>query len=77
MTDTYTPPKKWTNDQENGGQWASINRPDSGARFERDLPQGKHPFQLYSMGTPMVKKSPLCLKNYSPLAFKPLNMMRT
>ena len=49
---TYTPPKVWKWEQENGGEWASINRPDSGARFEQTLPQGKHDFQLYSMATP-------------------------
>jgi GST-like protein len=49
---TYTPPKIWTFDDENGGAFASINRPTAGARFQRTLPRGKHPFQLYSMATP-------------------------
>ena len=48
----YEVPKVWKFDSENGGQFASINRPDSGSRFEKDLPRGKHPFQLYSMATP-------------------------
>ncbi|MDA8622020.1 glutathione-dependent disulfide-bond oxidoreductase [Psychrosphaera sp.] len=48
----YTPPKVWTWDKENGGEWASLNRPDSGSRFEQSLPVGKHPFQLYSLATP-------------------------
>ena len=52
MSDIYIPPKIWTNDAENGGQFASINRPTAGARFEEDLPRGKHPFQLYSLATP-------------------------
>lgn len=56
MANEYIPPKVWTNDNENGGQWASINRPDSGARHEQELPVGKHPFQLYSMGTPNGQK---------------------
>jgi GST-like protein len=56
MSNEYIPPKVWTADSENGGTWASINRPDSGARFERDLPIGEHPFQLYSMGTPNGQK---------------------
>jgi GST-like protein len=56
MTNEYIPPKVWTNDNENGGQWASINRPDSGARHEQALPVGEHPFQLYSMGTPNGQK---------------------
>lgn len=49
---TYIPPKIWTNDAENGGKFASINRPTAGARFEKELPRGKHPFQLYSLATP-------------------------
>ncbi|MBJ4025729.1 glutathione-dependent disulfide-bond oxidoreductase, partial [Salmonella enterica subsp. enterica serovar Derby] len=56
MANEYIPPKVWTNDNENGGQWASINRPDSGARHEQELPVGEHPFQLYSMGTPNGQK---------------------
>lgn len=56
MANEYIPPKVWTNDNENGGQWASINRPDSGARYEQELPVGEHPFQLYSMGTPNGQK---------------------
>lgn len=49
---TYTPPKVWKWDTENGGQWSSINRPTAGAQFEKDLPVGKHPLQLYSLATP-------------------------
>ena len=56
MAHEYIPPKIWLNDSENGGQWSSINRPDSGARHERELPVGLHPFQLYSMGTPNGQK---------------------
>lgn len=48
----YTPPKVWTWDQENGGQFASINRPIAGATHDKALPVGKHPFQLYSLATP-------------------------
>jgi GST-like protein len=56
MTNEYIPPKVWTNDNDSGGQWASINRPDSGARHEQALPVGEHAFQLYSMGTPNGQK---------------------
>lgn len=49
---TYTPPKVWTWEQENGGQFASINRPIAGATHDKDLPVGTHPFQLYSLATP-------------------------
>ena len=50
--DTYTPPEVWTWEQESGGTFASTNRPIAGATHDRKLPVGKHPFQLYSMGTP-------------------------
>ena len=49
---TYTPPKVWTWEQESGGQFASINRPIAGAKHDKELPVGEHPFQLYSLATP-------------------------
>ena len=49
---TYTPPEVWTWDAESGGTFASINRPIAGATHDKDLPVGKHPFQLHSLGTP-------------------------
>ena len=53
MTDTeYTPPKIWTWDANNGGEFASINRPIAGATHDKELPVGKHPLQLYSLATP-------------------------
>ncbi|MFC0587976.1 glutathione-dependent disulfide-bond oxidoreductase [Novosphingobium aquiterrae] len=52
----YTPPKVWTWNKENGGQFASINRPTAGAQHEKVLPVGDHPFQLYSLGTPNGQK---------------------
>jgi GSH-dependent disulfide-bond oxidoreductase len=51
-TKTYEPPKVWTWDAENGGKFASINRPIAGPTHDRELPAGKHPFQLYSLATP-------------------------
>ncbi len=48
----YTPPKVWTWDKENGGKFASINRPIAGPTHDKALPVGKHPLQLYSMATP-------------------------
>lgn len=48
----YVPPKVWTWEQPNGGAFASTNRPIAGAMQDAELPVGKHPFQLYSMGTP-------------------------
>jgi GST-like protein len=47
----YTPPKVWTWNRENGGAWASINRPISGPTRDKPLPIGRHPLQLYSLGT--------------------------
>ena len=48
----YTPPKVWTWDKESGGRFAAINRPIAGPTSEKDLPVGRHPLQLYSLGTP-------------------------
>src|ERR1700760_1494073 len=54
MTDApaYVPPKVWTWNKENGGQFASINRPIAGPTHDKELPVGKPPFQLYSLATP-------------------------
>ena len=49
---TYVPPKVWTWDSQSGGKFTNINRPISGATFEKDLPTGKHPLQLHSLATP-------------------------
>ena len=48
----YTPPKVWSWNKENGGRFAAINRPIAGPTHDKDLPIGKHPMQLYSLGTP-------------------------
>ena len=50
--DSYTPPKVWTWNKQSGGQFANINRPIAGATHDKELPVGRHPFQLYSLGTP-------------------------
>ncbi|PCJ70609.1 MAG: glutathione-dependent disulfide-bond oxidoreductase [Rhodobiaceae bacterium] len=54
MTDTaaYVPPKVWKWNKENGGKFASINRPTAGSIEDKELPVGRHPFQLYSLATP-------------------------
>lgn len=49
---SYVPPKVWTWNKGNGGRFANINRPVSGAIEQKELPIGKHPFQLYSLATP-------------------------
>ena len=48
----YAPPKVWTWNKPSGGRFANINRPVAGATHEQELPKGKHPLQLYSLGTP-------------------------
>ncbi|MCC2673835.1 MAG: glutathione-dependent disulfide-bond oxidoreductase [Ramlibacter sp.] len=51
-TNAYTPPAVWTWNKDNGGKFASINRPIAGPTHEKELPIGQHPLQLYSLGTP-------------------------
>jgi GSH-dependent disulfide-bond oxidoreductase len=58
----YTPPKIWVWDTANGGQFANINRPVAGATKDQALPIGKHPLQLYSMGTPNGVKVTILLE---------------
>ena len=48
----YVPPTIWSWSQENGGRFANINRPVAGATHDKELPVGRHPLQLYSLGTP-------------------------
>ena len=57
----WTPPKIWKN-KESGGRFANINRPVSGPTHEKDLPIGKHPLQLYSLGTPNGVKVTILLE---------------
>jgi len=65
MTDetTYVPPKVWTwNKQAEGGPFANINRPISGATQDKPLPVGRHPLQLYSLATPNGVKVTIMLE---------------
>jgi GSH-dependent disulfide-bond oxidoreductase len=64
MTDSpaYTPPKVWTWNKASGGQFANINRPIAGAIQEKELPVGRHPLQLYSLGTPNGVKVTIMLE---------------
>ena len=59
---TYTPPEVWAPDTENGGRFASINRPTAGAREDKELPVGEHDFQLYSLATPNGVKAGIMLE---------------
>ncbi len=58
----YTPPKVWEWKQGHGGRFANINRPMAGATQERELPVGRHPLQLYSLGTPNGVKVTILLE---------------
>jgi len=58
----YTPPKVWTWNKANGGRFANINRPIAGATHDKELPVGKHPLQLYSLGTPNGQKITIMLE---------------
>ncbi len=58
----YVPPKVWSWDSENGGQFAKLNRPVAGATHEKALPRGDHPLQLYSLGTPNGQKVTILLE---------------
>lgn len=62
MADTYTPPKVWTWDNEGGGRFANINRPIAGPTHDKELQVGKHPLQLYSLGTPNGVKITIMLE---------------
>ena len=66
---TYTPPKVWTWDSANGGKFANINRPISGATKNADLPRGKHPHQLYSLATPNGVKVTILFEELLALGF--------
>jgi GSH-dependent disulfide-bond oxidoreductase len=64
MTDSseYTPPKVWTWNKASGGRFANINRPISGPTQDKELPTGRHPLQLYSLGTPNGVKVTIMLE---------------
>jgi GSH-dependent disulfide-bond oxidoreductase len=71
MTDTpdYTPPKVWVN-KPALGRFANINRPTAGAQYEKELPIGRHPLQLYSQGTPNGVKVTVMLEELLALGHK-------
>ncbi|WAT01194.1 glutathione-dependent disulfide-bond oxidoreductase [Rouxiella chamberiensis] len=68
MENSYQPPKVWSPDSELGGQWGKLNRPVSGATHEKTLPRGKHPLQLYSLGTPNGQKVTILLEELLSLS---------
>ncbi|MBO0903369.1 glutathione-dependent disulfide-bond oxidoreductase [Jiella sonneratiae] len=58
----YVPPKVWSPDTPSGGAFASINKPTAGAQFDKELPVGRHPLQLYSLATPNGQKVTIMLE---------------
>jgi GST-like protein len=72
MNDTleYIPPKVWVWDKGSGGRFAAINRPIAGPTHDRELPVGKHPLQLYSLGTPNGVKVTIMLEEVLALGHK-------
>jgi len=62
MTEPYSPAKIWQWEAKNGGEFANINRPIAGATHEKELPVGRHPLQLYSLGTPNGAKVTIMLE---------------
>ena len=67
---TYTPPKVWAWNKANGGRFANTNRPIAGATHDKELPVGKHPFQLYSLGTPNGQKVTIMFEELLALGHK-------
>jgi GST-like protein len=65
----YTPPLVWEWNAPNGGQFANINRPVAGATHEKELPVGRHPLQLYSLGTPNGQKVTILLEELLAAGF--------
>jgi len=66
----YTPPKVWTWNQESEGNFANINRPIAGVTHQEELPRGKHPLQLYSLGTPNGIKVTILLEELLALGYE-------
>jgi GSH-dependent disulfide-bond oxidoreductase len=66
----YVPPKVWAWNKPSGGTFANINRPIAGSTHDKDLPVGRHPLQLYSMGTPNGVKVTVMLEELLALGFK-------
>lgn len=78
----YVPPNKWIEEEGNGGKFASINRPTAGAREDKPLKSGDHPFQLYSLATPNGVKVTMMLEELLAAGFSgaeydawPINIM--
>jgi GST-like protein len=69
-TEDYTPAKVWAWNKASGGRFANINRPIAGPTHDKELPVGKHPMQLYSLGTPNGQKVTVMLEELLALGHK-------
>ncbi|KIZ40955.1 MULTISPECIES: glutathione-dependent disulfide-bond oxidoreductase [Rhodopseudomonas] len=69
-TSAYTPPKVWSWNKDNGGKFASTNRPIAGPTHDKELPVGRHPMQLYSLATPNGVKATVMLEELLELGHK-------
>ncbi len=69
MAQDYSPPKIWTAPEETGGRFGAINQPTAGARFDKPLPKGEHPLQLYSLATPNGQKVTILLEELLAAGF--------
>ncbi|WP_439135611.1 glutathione-dependent disulfide-bond oxidoreductase [Pseudomaricurvus sp.] len=67
---TYTPPRVWIWNKDDGAAFSNINRPIAGPTHEKELPRGKHPMQLYSLGTPNGIKVTVMLEELLALGFE-------
>lgn len=70
MNTKYVPPKVWVHETLGGNQWADINAPTAGARYEQELPVGNHSFQLYSLATPNGQKVVIMFEELLALGIK-------
>lgn len=70
MSTAYVPPKVWEWNPGNGGQFAAINRPTAEPRFDKELPVGRHPLQLYSLATPNGVKVTILLEELLAVGVK-------
>lgn len=70
MASEYIPPKVWTWNKQSGGRFASINRPIAGPTHDKELPVGRHPLQLYSLGTPNGVKVTIMLEELLALGHR-------
>ena len=68
--ESYTPPKIWSQEKDDGNKWASINRPVSGATHEKDRAAGEHGLQLYSLATPNGQKVTIMLEELLAAGFQ-------